>query len=197
MIKVDTGTDLVARYDDVIPELFCNTLVQYMQREKPVPLQTEGELPWLNQDNIPFSSIRNKRLRAVVDGYRFLLTQLVCQQYNTFVYPHFSDFVIWRKGMEMEFHKDDGYEGMEQNIFRCRKYSMVVYLNDNYVGGETVIQLDGLPDYVSKPKTGSVVIFKANDQCVHRVNRVEEGTRYTMANWFATDIDDVEVVDKY
>lgn len=197
MMKIETGTHLVGRYDEVLPASVCDLVVNYLNREKPAPERTNGSLPWHNSDNIGFSKVLDTSLRATLDRYRFLFNQLVCYQYNVIAYPHFSDLVIWREGMSMDFHKDDGYEGLKENVFRVRKYSMVVYLNDNYAGGETVIQLANSEPYVSRPKKGSLVIFKSNDECIHGVNKVIEGTRYTMANWFATDISSCEVVDQY
>lgn len=195
MIKIDTGSNLIARYDEVVPESFCEAVIDYIHKEKPLDkIITEG-MPWHNSDSIPFVSIKDQKLRGLVDSYRFLLTQLVHDTFDDIVYPHFSDIVVWRKNMEMDFHKDNGYEGEDQNVFRMRKYSMVLYLNDNYLGGETVIRQENKPDYVSVPKQGSVVIFKSNDECIHGVNKIIKGTRYTLATWFADDVQHCESID--
>ena len=69
---------------------------------------------------------------------------------------------------------------------------MVCYLNDDYSGGETVIKQEVGGNYISTPKQGSVVIFKSNEDCVHSVNKITYGTRYTMPIWFTDNIDHCE-----
>jgi predicted 2-oxoglutarate/Fe(II)-dependent dioxygenase YbiX len=153
--------------------------------------------PWLQNDNLPFLDIENKRLRCQIDSYRFLLSQLVGKHYNTFVYPNFSDIVVWRTGMYMDFHKDDGNEGPMKHAFAPRKYSMIAYLNDNYVSGETVVRFEDGSEYTNVPKKGSVFFFKANEECLHKVNAISKGTRYTYAIWFATNAFECECVDSH
>ena len=194
MIKVETGTNLIARYDYVIPEDFCDRIIQYIRTEKPLIKTVTVGYPWNNNDNISFASIADKNVRAIVDSYRFLFTQMVGNHYDKIVYPHFCDLVVWRKGMSMPFHKDDGYANKE--YFSARKYSMVAYLNDNYIGGETIIKYED-KEYVSIPKKGSIVFFKSNEECLHCVNRIESGIRYTLANWFTEDLNSCDVLDKY
>ena len=197
MIKIDTGSDLIARYDNVIPEHVCARIVNYVTNSIAKDKPRQGDLPWQNNDSIAFVTIQDPEIKKIIDAYRFLFTQLVFDHYKQFVYPHFSDLVLWREGMEMDFHKDDGYEGPAEEQFKVRTYSMVVYLNDDYKGGETVIKLDGKPDYVSTPKRGSVVIFKSNEECVHGVSKVTEGTRVTLPSWFATDMTSCETMLGY
>jgi len=195
MIKIETGTDLIARYDYVIPESICERIVNYVTDNIPENKIKQGDLPWQNNDNIPFVKIQNFEIKKLIDSYRFLFTQLVYNHYKQIVYPHFTDLVLWREGMKMAFHKDNGYEGKSEDQFRMRHYSMVVYLNSDYEGGETVIKVDGKPDYISKPKTGSIVIFKSNEECIHGVNEVTEGTRITLPLWFTTDIKYCETME--
>ncbi len=194
MIKVDTGSNLIARYDDVIPKNVCDQIVKYVISNTSNKKNLNGSLPWFNSDTIPFVDVRDDNLKKIIDTYRFLFTQLVLDHYKQFVYPHFTDIVVWRKGMKMDFHRDNGYDGDHENQFRVRTYSMVAYLNDDYLGGETVVKLDGQPDYISTPKQGSVVIFKSNHECIHGVNKVVEGTRVTMPTWFSTGVESCETM---
>jgi predicted 2-oxoglutarate/Fe(II)-dependent dioxygenase YbiX len=194
MIKVDTGSPLIARYDDVVSKNICERIVNYVHRLIPTKYNSQGSLPWQDNDSLAFVRIGDVELQKAIEVHRFLLTQLVNNHYNEIVYPHFTDLVVWRQGKKMDFHKDDGYEGLHENQFKTRKYSMVLYLNDNYEGGETVIKQDGQADYISVPKQGSVVIFKSNEECIHGVNEVTSGTRVTLPTWFTADIEDCETI---
>ena len=66
------------------------------------------------------------------------------------------------------------------------KYGVIVYLNDNYMGGELVYTNLGIE---FKPKAGPIVMHAANDDCVHAVKKVISGTRYMMT-FFAGDPSD-------
>lgn len=197
MIRVETGSELITRYDNVMPKNVCDTIVEYALEKKSKDKSIEGKLPWKNNDTLAFVKIENNEIKKLIDIYRFLHTQLVFFHCKNIVFPHFYDLVVWREGMKMNFHKDDGYEGEEEDKFRVRKYSMITYLNDDYVGGETVIKLAGKPDYISVPKQGSVVIFKSNEECIHGVNEIKSGTRVTLASWFTNDINHCETMHGY
>lgn len=195
MRKIETGSPIIGRYDDVVSSEFCDSIVEHMRSIFPENKEIiEGHLPWHMDDRKPFRDIKDIDIRSSIDRFRFLLTQLTYQTYNEICYPHFTDIVLWREGMSMGFHKDDGYEGPEENIFRVRHFSSVLYLNDDYEGGETVIKQSGKPDFISVPKKGSIVIFKSNDECLHGVNKVTRGTRYTMPSWLTRNIEACEVI---
>ena len=67
------------------------------------------------------------------------------------------------------------------------EYSSIIYLNDDYEGGETYIGLPGheLNDTIVKPKTGRLVSFRGKD-IPHGVNEVTQGTRFTLPAWYST-----------
>ena len=55
-------------------------------------------------------------------------------------------------------------------------YSFTIFLNDNYKGGELVVEGKTI-----KPKQGHIYIYKSNK--FHSVNEVKTGTRYAMIGW--------------
>lgn len=81
--------------------------------------------------------------------------------------------VMWPTGSFMEPHFDP-----PNDVFAC-----LVYLNDDYVGGETVLKRKWFFNKKIKPKTGKLVIF-SNSKILHWVNKVTKGERYTLALWF-------------
>lgn len=70
-------------------------------------------------------------------------------------------------------HIDDG-------LFMTRKVSLVYYFNDDYTGGEIIFPRF---DVEIKPKANQLILFPSNYMYNHNVNKVIEGTRYSMVNW--------------
>ena len=74
---------------------------------------------------------------------------------------------MWPKNSFMPLHYDTG-----------DLLAFIIYLNDNFVGGETVINKKQI-----EPKTGRMIIF-SNGRLEHCVNNIQEGTRYTLIGWY-------------
>ena len=56
-------------------------------------------------------------------------------------------------------------------------YSFVVFLNDEYEGGELIFD-----NVTFKPKVGQLIYFSGNER--HYVNNVTNGNRYTLVSFF-------------
>jgi hypothetical protein len=65
-----------------------------------------------------------------------------------------------------------------------REYTALVYLNDNFTGGELVFPDR---DVVIIPKPGLFVGFPSNHEFVHTVPNVLSGKRYSLPVWFTMD----------
>lgn len=72
-----------------------------------------------------------------------------------------------------QFHSDD--EGGRDIM-----YGVVIYLNDNFSGGDTVYRDLG---YQVVPKTGTMIIHPANKTFTHSVSKVYSGDRYTLTTF--------------
>ena len=66
---------------------------------------------------------------------------------------------------------DDCFVLVDNNV-----YGMVVYINDNYEGGEIFYTKQNI---VYKPKSGDLLIHSAEDHCEHGVYPVKTNIRYT------------------
>ncbi len=63
--------------------------------------------------------------------------------------------------------------------------SSVMYLNDNYVGGEIHFPNQGI---TIKPTAGSIVVFPSIPPFLHESKKIVSGTKYmSPAFWFLTD----------
>ena len=77
------------------------------------------------------------------------------------------EIVLWNAGSKMDLHTDNG-----------DKLSFIIYLNDDYVGGETIID-----DITVKSRTGRLILF-SNGYYLHKVNEVKTNKRYTLIGWY-------------
>lgn len=180
MERVDTGNPLVHRFDDVLHPIVCKRLCDILAARPNT--QRVADLPWHRDDTQHWHQLPEEVVWQV-HAHRMAVTALVAACFGGKVYPHFTHLVIWREGMSMQLHRDNGYH---EPHLECRAYTTVTYLNDDYVGGETFVET-AHGSYVSAPKLGSVVIMPSDDRAPHGVNAVTQGTRYTMPIWLTQD----------
>tara|TARA_R100000742_G_C4239200_1_gene59212 strand:- start:73 stop:561 length:489 start_codon:yes stop_codon:yes gene_type:complete len=62
--------------------------------------------------------------------------------------------------------------------FDYHPYSTILYLNDDFDGGETVVG-----DEIIYPKKCKLIGFEGN-RITHKVNHITKGTRYTIPCWY-------------
>lgn len=72
------------------------------------------------------------------------------------------------------FHKDDVDLSSPTGVCDCT-YGIIMYLNDNFTGGEIVYPDLGVEYF---PKPGALLVHRANE--LHGVNEVHSGVRYSM-----------------
>ena len=87
---------------------------------------------------------------------------------NTLI--NYSQIVKWPTGEHQDEHIDFDYHTA----------TSVLYLNDEYEGGHTVVG-----DKVIKPKKGKIILFDGS-KTKHEVLPITFGTRYTNATWYVT-----------
>ena len=85
-----------------------------------------------------------------------------------------NNFLIvkWPVGESQSYHYDFDYH----------PYTVVIYLNDDFEGGETVVETKKI-----KPKKNQLIGFEGN-VTKHKVNAVTKGVRYTIVCWFKCKI---------
>ena len=84
------------------------------------------------------------------------------------VMVNYFQIVRWPKNSFQEKHIDF--------INHC--YTSIIYLNDNFEGGETVVEKRKI-----QPKQGLMVLFSGN-HTLHGVNKIKKGNRYTIPCWY-------------
>lgn len=190
--RVETGSKNIYAYENIFDSNTCRQVYEYMLMKKRNNIyELDGHsMPWHKGDTIAFNIIDDVDIKHKLECYRYLTTQIVSHCFNTIVWPHFSDLVLWRPGRSMEMHKDNGYlEDPNQVEFTVRKFTCVSYMNDDYTGGETFIKREDGSFYESIPKTGSMVCFYSDERCEHGVRQVKGSKRVAFTTWFCTDIE--------
>jgi predicted 2-oxoglutarate/Fe(II)-dependent dioxygenase YbiX len=91
--------------------------------------------------------------------------------------------VRWRAGMHTpEPHADKhNVDGTPKAGFEDWDASAIIYLNDDFDGGELVF-----PQHSTriKPRKGSLVFFPGDDAYIHYVDHISSGTRWTIPMFF-------------
>lgn len=111
-------------------------------------------------------------------------TQAALTQFYVPDKPLYSDtaqLVRWNPGVGLSPHADNVEPHGAPNTTPHRSYSSIIYLNDDYEGGETFFPGLG---FRLKVEAGALVAFGASHNYVHGVTTVTKGLRYTYAGWF-------------
>jgi predicted 2-oxoglutarate/Fe(II)-dependent dioxygenase YbiX len=100
------------------------------------------------------------------------------------VYADTVQLVFWNDGMFMPPHADNANPDGSAHGMAWRNFSSVVYLNDDYDGGE--LYFTALDQYI-KPKAGMLVGFTGGFHHEHSVLKVTGGDRFTMPSFYTFD----------
>ena len=132
--------------------------------------------------------IDNNELRVLVAEVQSLVKQEVEKFTNANLTVETCQLVRWRPGDKLDPpHADCENLDGSPHPYPNRHYSALVYLNDEYTGGQIFFPLQKL-----EPKTspGTLVHFKGTKDCLHGVTEITSGIRYTII-LFLTDTDRV------
>lgn len=87
----------------------------------------------------------------------------------------------WDVGGFASPHSDNSDSHGEPNAFEINKYVAILYLNEDYEGGELYF-----PDHEIefRPAANSLIIFPGGVENMHGVKEITSGTRYTMVSFW-------------
>lgn len=86
----------------------------------------------------------------------------------------------YNSGKGMGSHIDNDYDENSEN-FEAPTISTVLYLNDNYNGGELYFREQNI---AIKPKAGSLLIFPSKKPYFHEALAISGGEKYMCTNFF-------------
>ena len=97
------------------------------------------------------------------------------------IYADTVQLVLWSEGVHMPAHADNANPDGSPHPMPWRNFSSIVYLNDDYDGGE--LYFTALDAYI-KPKAGMLVAFTAGFHHEHAVLKITRGERLTMPAFY-------------
>ncbi|XP_058493785.1 prolyl 3-hydroxylase 2 [Solea solea] len=138
----------------------------------------------------------SERARSIVESYfllnstlHFSYTHLVCRTAITGQQDHRND-------LSHPIHADNCLLDPDANVcwkeppaYTYRDYSALLYLNENFAGGEFIFtEMDAKTVTASvKPKCGRMVGFSSGGENPHGVKAITSGQRCAVAMWFTLD----------
>ena len=123
------------------------------------------------------SLIAQKDLDFIVDSFIDMTTEA----HQVPVYLNELHAAKWSLGSAGDYHADDSDLDGNDNGGTHNVFSTILYLNNDYVGGEVYFKNQ---DLSLKLDPGAVLSFRGNLKNVHRINEVLGGTRYNIISFF-------------
>ena len=128
----------------------------------------------------------NASAAAIMGGFQKRATAMLGAFY-ALTRPLWTDTVqlnIWEQGSCLPPHTDNSNPDGTAHSTPWRDFSSIVYLNDDYEGGELYFTAK---DRVLKPRRGMLVAFSAGYHHEHGVLKVTQGRRITMPAFYTFD----------
>ena len=186
---VDTGSSTIFRFDNVLSKEACDEISNYILFFKKSSGIIHPQIfPWHDGDTFHWFDLANADIRNLISNYRITAERLVSRVFNQPLYVETTDLVLWRPGRHMPRHYDDSNGLPSKKQFLPRVVSSILYINDDFSGGETFISTEHGYDYISTPKTGSMVCFLSSVKNMHGVKTITAGNRITLPIWFCSDV---------
>lgn len=155
-------------YDNYLTDIECDDIYKiFKNTESPIG---HNDSIWTNRVKRPtYTEYYNNKLN--------IERTKICEDFfNKKFKIENLNLTIWKEGHEMPPHSDYG----AKNEFPKREYASLIYLNDNYVGGELYIPK---LNFELKPKKGQLICFQGG-KYLHGVRKIISGERLTSICWF-------------
>ena len=143
---------MIKEIRNFISEDECKKLITFYNWNKHKAFQYRDTFP-----------LYTKRFKNITDRVESL-----CVELNSQIKLNVHHITMWPQGSYMDPHTDPS-----DDVFAA-----LIYLNDDYSGGETCFE-----QFKITPETGKLLVF-SNSEMLHWVSEVKDATRYTLSMWF-------------
>lgn len=169
--------------EDFLPKDTCKRMANSLSRSN--LWENNGDGIWNNR-SINLGSMTYEDLEMMLT-LRSTVKEKITKFYDLTesLYSDIFQFVRWREGNNLEPpHADaENLDGSDHPFF-YRNYASIIYLNDDYEGGEIYFPTLNIRPNI---KPGTLVSFPGTLEYLHGVSTVTRGTRYTIAGFFTFD----------
>jgi len=167
----------------VIPDFLCVDVINKIR-----PLLTRASEVFIEQNSnlgnrvigLP-QDIENRELYEILANEtsqdKFAISKYSDNK-NYVAEPERQLVFAWLKGSLSPSHVDSMLFPYKS---RPLKFASVCYLNDDFDGGELVLENIGL---TIKPRAGMFVVYPVSEKYRHRVNNITNGVRYSLSKFW-------------
>ena len=103
---------------------------------------------------------------------------------NEDIYADLLQLTRWFPGMEQPPHSDNMENTSHSEFHKHREYGIVIYLNDDFKGGNTFYPQH---NFYINPEPGKLAIHPASTDHMHGVTKIEGNIRYTLTSFLTFD----------
>jgi predicted 2-oxoglutarate/Fe(II)-dependent dioxygenase YbiX len=173
---------------DFLPAEDCALLIECFERNQERLFRNpQGDPFWDNRylwiTSLPDSE--NAAKRVMQDARLRVIEALQAYYSEAAVYSDSVQLVKWSPGQSMVPHADNAHPDGSPHAMPWRDYASVIYLNDDYDGGEFYFTESGIE---VKPTTGMLMAFTGGMRHFHGVREVRGAARYTMPGWYTRNV---------
>lgn len=173
--------------NNFISKELCDYLIGYYESNYDIVLQNPEEVP--QADNFRYRvmwyrTIKSAETKTIMDWISDRTYEVLFEKFGVDVRRDSLQIVRWLEGEEMGLHADNAFwPSAKPNFTPHRTHSSILFLNDNYSGGNFYFEKYG----EVKPESGKLLVFPADIDYAHGVTKVLKGKRYTIASWYTND----------
>jgi hypothetical protein len=119
-------------------------------------------------------NIKERILKTIKDFYNI----------ENEIYLDILAITRWFPGMEQTPHSDNMENTEDAYIHQHRQYGIVIYLNNDFEGGQTFYPQH---NFYINPQPGKLAVHPASTDHMHGVTKIEGNTRYTLTGFITFD----------
>lgn len=169
-------------FDSFLTKEECGVIINYAKNA--TEWENAGHEFWNNRC-INIQSVKDKNVFDILYSTKIRIKKTIKETYGVSeVYPDIFQIVRWFDGMEQPVHADACNMDGSSNNLTWRDFASILYLNDDYEGGETYYDIF---DFQIKPETGKLAIHLGDIDHCHGVRKISGNTRYTLTSFWGFD----------
>lgn len=146
----------------------------------------EHSIKFWEKRTIAYHQIQNPRIRQLLWSTNNAVHKVIYRTSNrkSRIYSDHIALVRWWAGYPQSPHGDRCNPSNDPNVSPWRDWGTLIYLNDDFEGGEIYWPNKGVE---FKPQKGALAIHPASCEYLHGVREVTKGYRYTITSFLTYD----------